>query len=106
MYDKNSNIPCILLTGGAGFIGSHVCERLLEMGRSVLCIDNFNDYYSPLIKERNISFIEDKLLKNQNGSFALYRNDILDMQALERIFQQTKSMQSYTLQQEQECALP
>lgn len=90
MYDKNSNIPCILLTGGAGFIGSHVCERLLEMGRSVLCIDNFNDYYSPLIKERNISFIEDRLLKNQNGSFALYRNDILDMQALERIFSANK----------------
>jgi len=44
----------ILVTGGAGFIGSHLCEALLEQGREVQVLDNFNDYYDPAIKRRNI----------------------------------------------------
>ena len=44
----------ILVTGGAGFIGSHVCEVLLDRGDKVVCLDNFNNYYDPLIKEKNI----------------------------------------------------
>ena len=45
----------ILVTGGAGFIGSHVCEKLISSGHKVICVDNFNDYYNPQIKETNIS---------------------------------------------------
>jgi UDP-glucuronate 4-epimerase len=44
----------ILVTGGAGFIGSHLCEALLEQGREVQVLDNFNDYYDPAIKRKNI----------------------------------------------------
>lgn len=44
----------ILVTGGAGFIGSHVCEELLDKGYFVICVDDFNDYYDPEIKEENL----------------------------------------------------
>jgi len=70
----------ILVTGGAGFIGSHVCEKLISSGHRVICIDNFNDYYSPQAKEDNISEIKN------NKNFILFRNDILDNDVLEYIF--------------------
>ena len=49
-----TKISRVLVTGGAGFIGSHLCEALLEQGREVQVLDNFNDYYDPAIKRRNI----------------------------------------------------
>ncbi|MDH3296806.1 MAG: GDP-mannose 4,6-dehydratase [Gemmatimonadota bacterium] len=45
----------VLVTGAAGFIGSHLCERLLKDGHSVWGVDNFDDFYDPAIKRRNIS---------------------------------------------------
>ena len=45
----------ILVTGGAGFIGSHLAERLLGRGDRVVVLDNLNDYYDPAIKRRNIA---------------------------------------------------
>jgi UDP-glucuronate 4-epimerase len=44
-----------LVTGGAGFIGSHLADTLLARGDEVICVDNFNDYYSPARKRRNIA---------------------------------------------------
>jgi len=70
----------ILVTGGAGFIGSHVCEWLLDRKDSVICIDNFNDYYNPKIKEKNIK----GCLSNTN--FKVYRTDIRDFEKLENVF--------------------
>jgi UDP-glucuronate 4-epimerase len=60
----------VLITGAAGFIGSHLCERLLDEGFSVVGIDNFDDFYDPQIKHDNIS----NCLKNKN--FKLIEADI------------------------------
>jgi len=74
-----------LVTGGAGFIGSTLCEKLVfDLNREVVCIDNFNNFYNPLIKENNIA----KLLKNKN--FKLYRVDICNKRQLKEIFEQNK----------------
>jgi len=70
----------ILITGGAGFIGSHLSEKIIDLGHKVVCVDNFNDYYDPAIKENNISGIID------NENYRLYRADILDKKAIGEIF--------------------
>lgn len=69
----------ILVTGGAGFIGSHVTEALLARGDEVVCFDNFNDYYSPARKRKNVApFLE-------NPSYCLYEQDIRDLEGMESI---------------------
>ena len=50
----------VLVTGGAGFIGSHLCEALLQRGELVTILDNFDDFYDPAIKWRNIEWCEDQ----------------------------------------------
>jgi UDP-glucuronate 4-epimerase len=47
----------VLVTGGAGFIGSHVCEALSARGDAVVVLDNFNDFYDPALKRRNASLL-------------------------------------------------
>ncbi|KAA3612266.1 MAG: NAD-dependent epimerase/dehydratase family protein [Calditrichaeota bacterium] len=71
-----------LLTGGAGFIGSHFCEFLMKNGHRVVVIDNFNDYYSPRIKKQNVKGFQN------NPQVELIAGDILDTELLDRIFEQ------------------
>lgn len=72
----------VLVTGGAGFIGSHLCEKLLKEGYFVINLDNFNNYYDPKIKWRNIQ----DALKSDN--YALYVGDIRDNKILNQIVEE------------------
>ncbi|MBI2954118.1 MAG: GDP-mannose 4,6-dehydratase [Chloroflexi bacterium] len=70
----------VLVTGAAGFIGSHVIARLLQRGDTVIGVDNLNDYYSPNRKRRNLA---QALL---NPRFRLHEIDIRDRRAMESLF--------------------
>jgi UDP-glucuronate 4-epimerase len=73
----------ILVTGGAGFIGSHLCDRLVDSGFKIICVDNFDDFYRPAIKEDNISNFAAE-------DFKLYRSDICDPDSMEEIFSKNR----------------
>lgn len=74
----------ILVTGGAGFIGSHLTKKLLLREHHVFCIDDFNDYYKPQFKKENIR----PFLKNKN--YQLFEGDIRDKHFLEAVFKKIK----------------
>ncbi|MCQ4139939.1 GDP-mannose 4,6-dehydratase [Chryseobacterium sp. EO14] len=95
-----------LITGGSGFIGSHLAEQLLKKGHSVINIDNFDDFYSYQIKIQNtldaIQYFsdfeysgKDHDIKNlislsQSENYRLYYQDIRDKKGLEEIFKNHK----------------
>jgi UDP-glucuronate 4-epimerase len=71
----------ILITGGAGFIGSHATRALLARGDEVVCIDNFHDlYYDPALKRRRIEVFRG------NPAWTLYQGDIRNAELLEQVF--------------------
>lgn len=69
-----------LVTGGAGFIGSHLVDALLARGEQVVCLDNFNDYYSPARKRRNIANALEQ------PGYTLVEADFREPAALEHVF--------------------
>ena len=69
----------ILVTGCAGFIGSHLSEKLLKSGHDVIGIDNINDYYDQTQKEDNL-----KILR-QYTDFSFYKEDIVDSDIINRV---------------------
>lgn len=74
----------VLVTGVAGFIGSHLADALLARGDAVVGLDEFNDYYSPTIKRANIAGAL------TNPRFTLVEADICDEPALRRVFEEHK----------------
>lgn len=72
----------ILLTGGAGFIGSHVAQKLLERGDSVVIIDNINDAYDYRIKEYNLSLVA---AVDLDSRLSIHKMDICDADAIEEL---------------------
>ncbi len=70
-----------LVTGAAGFIGSHLCERLLSLGSRVTGVDNFDDYYSPELKKSNASLLQ------ANSTFRMVEADIRDRAVMAVLFE-------------------
>ena len=95
-----------IVTGGSGFIGSHLVEHLLKNGHSVINIDNFDDFYDYKIKIKNtlesvdktmeFSFhqkeldIQKLIFETSSKNYQLYYQDIRDKDGLEKIFQKHK----------------
>ncbi len=75
----------ILVTGGAGFIGSHLCEALLARGDRVVIVDNFNTFYDPAIKRRNVEAI-----RRAGGSVELLECDIRDRAAMFQVHERVR----------------
>src|SRR5882672_5510901 len=69
-----------LVTGGAGFIGSHVCERLLGLGHAVWTFDDLNPFYDPAIKQRGL-----QTLQSLGKPFTFVRGDLTDRTALDAL---------------------
>jgi UDP-glucuronate 4-epimerase len=74
-----------LVTGGAGFIGSHVCERLLHARHAVWAFDDLNDFYDPQLKRRNLRDIQ-SLAK----PFEFIHGDLTDAAAVAEVFGSVK----------------
>src|SRR5699024_4558242 len=70
----------IIVTGAAGFIGSHLSKRLLKEGYQVAGIDNINNYYSTQLKEDRLTLLEDE-------NFTFYRTDLENLESINKIFE-------------------
>jgi UDP-glucuronate 4-epimerase len=74
----------ILVTGGAGFIGSHLCERLLHQQKKVAIIDNLDDFYDVSLKKANLEEIK------RAGNYDFFQADIRDEQILAEVFEKAQ----------------
>jgi UDP-glucuronate 4-epimerase len=74
-----------LVTGGAGFIGSHVCERLLGAGHAVWALDDLNGFYDPSLKRHNLTGIQAR-----HKPFVFTQGDVADRPCVQRLLREVK----------------
>src|SRR5690606_26880370 len=77
----------VLVTGAAGFIGMHLCRRLLGDGRRVVGIDNLNDYYDPRLKRARLATLDG------TPGFAFHEVDVADRAAIDALFDRHRPQQ-------------
>ena len=75
-------MPHYLVTGGAGFIGSHLSQKLLDRGDTLVCLDELNDFYDPAIKAQNL-----KTLRGYDG-FSFIEGDICNRSLIDTVFRE------------------
>ena len=75
----------ILVTGSAGFIGFHLCKKLLKMGLPVIGIDNFNNYYDPDLKEKENICLK-KISSDLRIPFSMVDGDIKRLKQIRKNF--------------------
>lgn len=90
----------ILVTGAAGFIGFHLCEKLVKSGHTVVGLDNINDYYSPKLKidrlvnlgfdKENVQLFSKKTQSNKYHNISFQRTALEDIENVDMLFQQEK----------------
>jgi UDP-glucuronate 4-epimerase len=76
-YESSVPKQRILVTGAAGFIGSHTAEALVRRGDQVVVFDNLNDYYDPARKRKNLTEVQ-QIARARSGSFDFVEGDIRD----------------------------
>ena len=76
----------ILVTGAAGFIGFHLCKKLLKKGQNVIGIDNINDYYDVDLKEKRLENLSNSYSNNKNWLF--FKTDLESKKSLLKLFQE------------------
>lgn len=79
----------VLVTGGAGFVGSHVAEALLTRGDKVVIVDNLNNYYSVAKKLRNLEIVRNHT-NTSADTLQIYQGDICNQTLLDEIFRDTR----------------
>lgn len=83
--DPHVGYKKVLVTGGAGFVGSSVAEALLARGDDVVIVDEMNDYYDVRLKEKNLNRLRE-LYPENSGRLAIYRGDICDEAFMHTLF--------------------
>ena len=78
----------VLVTGGAGFIGSHVADILLGRGDRVIIVDEMNDYYDVRLKQANLEYLYTKY--EEIDALAIYRGDICDVDFMGDVFERER----------------
>ncbi|MDB6110286.1 MAG: NAD-dependent epimerase/dehydratase [Pedosphaera sp.] len=81
--ERHHKLMNFLVTGGAGFIGSHVCERLLHSGHAVWVLDDLNPFYSPAVKQKNIDEIA-----SLGKPFTFVLGELSNFKVLEDLFKE------------------
>ena len=91
----------IIVTGAAGFIGFHLCKKLIENGEIVIGIDNLNSYYETKLKIKRLEILSETSLRNKK-SWEFIKADLENKKLLSEIFERYKANTVINLPHKQE----